>query len=355
MNRRLLLLSLCLCCIPLWTGNSLHAQQNHWELSATGGIMTPNNFNMLEFTAATFGGEVAWWHRCEGDQWWVWRRRNPSFGVRASFAYIPQGVAGHRVGLVGLVSSPLWKRWDYHIGLGLSGFSRSQYFTHDRKNIFISTLVSCLIDVGLDYRLADRCSLSLAFLHSSNGMLHRPNKGLNFIQLGMTYAVGPNQVSRLQGTNTVPPIQPERQKSELGFALQGGVVMSRDLNQNGYFPCYDVSLNYQYYLDPAVAVGGTLDFWYNGSHYGLARMYDEPYRFPCYLSALVYTEGFWGPLSVKAGIGPVLLAPPRVDVRIYERVGAYYNFGNHYTGVALNAHAGMIEFIELAYGYRIPI
>ena len=332
----------------------LLSQSSHWELSLTGSYMTPNNFNMLEYATYTVGTEVGWWWRCEGDEWWIQRRNNPSFGLRASFAYIPNGIAGHRLGLVGLVSAPLYDRLDYHIGLGLSGYTRSKYFTHDPENIFITTLINCLVDIGVDYRFNDRLSASVAFLHSSNGMLNRPNKGLNFVQWGMCYSMSAMPRLAIRSRTDIP--EPDSFcRHEIGVALQGGAVMSWDLRQNGYFPCYDLSLNYQYYIDPVVAVGGTLDFWYNGSHYGLSRMYGESYTFPCYVSALAFTEGFWGPLSIKAGIGPVLVAPPRVNIRFYERVGVYYNFRRNYVGVALNAHAGVIEFVEVCYGRRFSL
>lgn len=332
---------------------SLSAQSSRWELSLTGTFMTPNDIAQIDYARAAFGGEVAWWYRCEGDAYWIQRRRNPGFGIRASYTCIPNGIAGDRIGIVGLVQAPLFKKLDYHLGAGLSSFTRSAFFTHDPENIFISTLVCCLIDVGFDFRIDDRLTTSFSFLHSSNGRLHRPNMGLNFLQASISYSLSPRPAAVSYAH--LPAIGQEFSRHEVGFAIQGGAVASWDLLQEGLFPCYDVSLNYQYYLDPVVAVGGTLDFWYNGSHYSLSRMYGESYTFPCYISALGFVEGFWGPLSIKAGIGPALVAPPRVGIRFYERVGAYYNFSNNFVGIALNAHAGMIEFIELCYGHRFKL
>jgi hypothetical protein len=331
-----------------------HGQSSRWEAGLALSEMTPNNFNMLEYSATAVSGELSWWHVFQDDEWWVVRRKNPAFGIRGSFAFIPTGIAGHRLGVVGIIRAPLWKRLDYHIGAGLSGYTRSSYFTHDTANIFISTLISCLIDVGFDYCLNDRLSASLALLHSSNGMLNRPNKGLNFLQLSLSYRLsGPGY--RSLGTVSELPHPVMDSRHEIGATFQGGIVASRDLRLDGYYPCYDLSLNYQYYLDPVVAVGGTLDMWYNGSHYRLARMLDESYTFPCYVSMLGFIEGKWDRISIKAGLGPVLVAPPRVNIRFYERVGVYYNMGKHYVGVSLHAHAGVIEFIEWGYGFRIPI
>lgn len=324
--------------------------QTLWEVSLTGGYMTPNNFNMPEYSAWTVGGDVALFHRRDENLWWIQRRRNPLMGVKLSFAYIPQSMSGHRIGLEYLVRGPFNRKLDYHFGFGFSYYTKSKYFTHDEDNIFITTLLSCLINLGVDYHFTDRLTANFSFIHSSNGLLNRPNKGLNYLQFGVGYLIGKMGKESI-GEDLLP--RPEFNRNEFNIAFQGGFAMSRDMLVEGLHPCYDLSLNYQYYLDPVVAVGGTLDFWYNGTHTDFMKEYKIDYAIPCYVSALAYLEGFWGALSLKGGIGPVLLASPCVYINFYERLGVYYNFGNNYVGVALNAHAGMVEFIELCYGIRI--
>ena len=51
----------------------------------------------------------------------------------------------------------------------------------------------------------------------------------------------------------------------------------------------------------------------------------------------------------------IIVVSPQVTIPFYERVGAYYNFGNNYRGVAVNAHGGRVEFIEWTYGRRFPV
>ena len=72
-------------------------------------------------------------------------------------------------------------------------------------------------------------------------------------------------------------------------------------------------------------------------------------------SAMAFAEFFWGPVSLKAGIGPNIVVSPQVTIPYYERLGVYYNFGNNYAGVAVNAHGGRVEFIEWTYGRRFPV
>ena len=74
---------------------------------------------------------------------------------------------------------------DYSLGVGLSIYTKALSFTGDEENVFISSLVSCLIDVAFNFRLGDDVLLNASLLHSSNGMLYKPNKGVNFLQLGV--------------------------------------------------------------------------------------------------------------------------------------------------------------------------
>lgn len=332
--------------------SSLSAQYSHWEIGVNGCYSMPNNFNMMEYATGAAGMDVTWLKRSVGDEYWQLYRHYPTFGVRGSFLYIPGAIYGHRFGIEGLVRAPLGKRLDYNIGFGLSAFTRPQYFTGDAENIFISSVVSCLIDVGLNYRVGEKLVFNASMLHSSNGMLLRPNKGLNILQFGVAVKLG-NEYERtldwIHARERITDATPER-NHEWGVAFSGGTVMSRDESDEGYHFCYDLSLYYQRYVTPVFAYGGALDFWYNNDDASGAGAY--AYSLPLYFSAMGVMEFFWGPISLKAGVGPVLLGSYHIDLPIYERVGVYYNFGRNFTGVALNAHLGRIEFIEFTFGRR---
>lgn len=330
------------------------AQGSHWEFGLNGGMLNSNDFMVRKYSTATLGLDVAWLSHTSGDSSLRWSRY-PEFGVRASFAAIPGGIAGNRFGAVGLIRVPFSRRLSYGIGVGLSAYTKPRYITHNPENIYISSLLCCLIDIGLTYRVNDRLNLTGSLLHSSNGNLVRPNKGLNFLQLGMAYRIG--DVERIsdwpdgrEGIVCVPAY-----RHELGFTLSPGLCMSRHMCQYGVFFAYDVSLNYLYRLTCQTFVGGTVDLWYNCSHTWQREVYHDPYPMPVYLNAMVVVEERWGPVSLKAGAGVPLLKSSFVDIPIYERVGVYYNWGRNYVGVAVNAHAAKAEFIEWSYGHRIPI
>ncbi len=348
-------------CIPLcfvFLLPAAHGQPSHTEttveLSLNAGYMMPNNRAYSHFSRPTFGFDATYWYRSFDNSYWRWKRGYPSIGYRLSYARIPHSVAGDRFGVVNLIGNQLTNWLDFSIGLGLSAYTRPRSLTGDTNNIFIGSLINCLIDVGLTARYSDNLYLSLRILHTSNGMLVWPNMGLNYLQVDMGYRL---PISRTQqGKNISETPLPEKHPSrEWGAALSLGTVMSRDREFTGYYPCYDLSFHYQRYVSPLCAVGGTVDFWYNYVDRKHLDREEGVYTLPIYLSAMGGIELFWGAMSLKAGVGTVIVSSPQVTIPIYERIGGYYNFGKNYIGVALNAHIGRIEFIEWTFGHRFPI
>lgn len=332
------------------------AQGGYWEVGLNGCWQTPNGFNMLEYSEWAGGFDVAYARRIVSNDYGTMWRRYPTVGVRASLEYVPHGISGSRLGVVGLLRAPLWGRLDYSLAAGISAFSRSRFITHDTSNIFVSSLLCCLVDVGVVYNVSNSFALTASFLHSSNGNMVRPNKGLNFLQLGVAYRLGvpdeePDWRHARQSIDTVPPYC----RHELGFTLSPGFSTSRHTRQEGLYLDYDISLNYRYYHNPLISTGLTVDLWFNGSHWTRFVWYDEPYYVPVYVSAMLTIEGHWGPVSIGGGVGSTLLASSMVDMPLYERLGVYYNWGNNLVGVAINAHGVKAEFIEWSYGRRFGI
>lgn len=340
--------------VSLANGQTVDSCDVSVEVTLNGGYMMPNNSQYSNFNSATFGTDVTLWWRNYRNDYWRWKRGFPSVGLRASYAHIPNSVAGDRFGLTSLLGGRIGERWNYSVGLGLSAYTRPRSITGDTTNIFIGSLINCLIDVGVTYQPLQDWLLGFRVLHTSNGMLKWPNMGLNYLQFDVGYRF---PVKQFNGTIiTQEPNYPEGfSKREWNVALSLGTVMSRDREFSGYYPCYDLSLYYQKNTSPVFSFGGGLDLWYNGVDRRHILREEGVYRMPFYLSAIGIMEFHWGHMSLKTGIGTIILGSFQVTNPIYERVGGYYNFGNNYVGVAMNAHAGRIEFIEWTYGRRFSI
>ena len=329
------------------------AQETHWEVSLGAEYMlTAYSFRSPDniFCGSV---EATWWYRFVGDEDWVRLRRNPSMGIMADVGISPHSICGYRFGMAGMLRTPLASWLDGELGLGLSTFSKPLNRTGDTNNVYISTSLTCLVVLGLTARLDENIRLSLALLHASNGAVKFPNRGLNYFRLAASYSLPVKHVATEK-----EPLRPATRFSgyhEVGFMVAPSLVASRHSVQKGLFPTYNLSLNYQYHRSPVFSVGGSVDLWYNFSHTQQLVWYHDDYPLPLYVSALFFVEGFWGPVSIKGGAGVVLSASSRVNIPVYERLAAYYNFGNNYVGIGINAHAGQAEFVEWSYGFRFPI
>ena len=331
------------------------AQTSHWEVGLNGGWSTPHDPSLSQYATWSNGMDVAWAVHMTGYSYWQLYRRYPTFAVRGSFGWMPVNIAGHRFGVVGVIRAPLWGRLDYNIAAGLSAYTKPRWLTHDSENIFISTLVCCLFDFGFVYNITDWLMLSASFLHSSNGFLVNPNKGLDFLQAGLTVKLGDVASYKTEDPRKQIVATPFFDCHEVGFMASVGFSRSRHSVQKGLYFDYDLSLNYRYYLNPVISTGATVDLWYNGSHLQQMDWYHDTYPIPMYVSAMWTMEGHWGPVSIAGGIGAAILTSTRVDMPIYERLGAYYNWGNNVAGVAIHAQYMKAEFIEWSYGRRFPI
>jgi hypothetical protein len=331
---------------------SVSAQKPDFRFSLNGGYLMPNNSRYSDFNAFTYGVDAAILWRFEGDSYWQHFWHWPWFGFKASYARIPDNIAGDRLGLVGYMIGPLGQHFAWHFGLGFSGYTKPYQWTGDTNNIFIGSFLNCLIDLGFSYHLTKTTDVAFHVMHTSNGMLMRPNLGLNYFQLDLSYMLPNSQQSMGNGELLKPSDFRER---EFGVALSGGAVMSREPEFTGHYPCYNLMLYYQHYTSPVFAFGGALDIWGNFADREIVKQEEMHYSIPLQVSAMGLIETFWGALSMKVGLGVTIATTQLVTNPIYERWGGYYNFSNCFTGVAVNAHAGRVEFIEWTFGYRIPV
>lgn len=327
---------------------AVRAQDTHWEFAIGGEYMVTGYSLASPHNASGTGLEVTWLRRMEGDACWVRMRHHPSVGLRLGLGITPQGISGNRIGVTPVLRTPLSAWLDLDLGLGVSVYSRPSFVSHDTANVYISTPATWLIDVGLVAHLDERSHVALKLLHSSNGNMRRPNRGLNYLNLEVGMALGKDfyEYKKEPGCAFNP-------WHEVGVMVAPSLAFSRHATQQGLFFCYDVSLNYEYRRTPLWGVGASVDLWYNFSYAWQVSVYHDRYTFPMYMGAMPFVEFYWGALSVKGGVGVTLLASNRVSGPVYERLGVYYNFGDCYAGIGINAHYGQAEFVEWSFGYRL--
>ena len=328
----------------------------------TMGYTIPNDSERKYVGVATYGIEYSYSKQMVGNEFWKEFWGYPSFGLRASWAGSPEGIAGSRFGLNGYVQAPIIQNLDWTLGLGFSAYTKPYSITNDPKNICIGSIINCLIDLGIVYKVPiehkGTADVSLRFVHSSNGYLKKPNHGLNFVQLGLGYSINPRggnnyRIYEKEHLNTT-----QYSKNNLFISLAPGIVQTRRTDLDKYYYTYTTQVGYMRRFHPCMAYGANLDIMQNGSHPAWLKAKHEHYPLPFYLGICANFEAYMGDLSVRVSLGTNLTYSSLVSLPIYEHVGAFYHFGKRlqqYAGVSLKAYAAHIDYIEWTYGINLPL
>lgn len=351
--------SLLFLLIPSWV-----SAQNHSATFSMGRIVaTAPDQRPAAMNSYIFDYSISW--RTSGSDYWKFYHRYPDFGFRFSYAKMPHGIAGNRFGAVGFMQVPLRRPLlDWSVGLGLSAYTQPYSLTANLSNGYIGSIVNCLIDLGLIYKvpIEEGGSLTLQgrFLHTSNGYLRKPNLGLNYWQLGLGYDLSPIRSADVVARGALHVADSVtctfRPENHFFISYAPGIVQSRHKLKDGYYYTYTSEAGYLRRFHPCHAWGANIDVMMNGSHPEWLRARHEVPPL-AYLGACALYEGFYGPMSIRLSIGMNITRSSLIYIPIYERVGLYYHFGKgdrHYAGLAMKAYMGHVDYLEWTYGILFP-
>lgn len=365
---------LLIAALPRWAG----AQDI--TVSLTGGYLCSlaPKWRYMQAPMAGVDASVSWdlsgreyWHR-----WW----HIPTFGFRANYTYIKDGIAGDRLAVTGFVQSPIWRSEKLDLGrlhpepsphylyweadAGLACYALPYELLPNAQNDFIGTMLNCQLQLGIGYRrtAADGSAWQLAakIVHNSNGQLTQHNKGLNFVQGELGWRLAPTR-REPAARQPLADIAAGYGGTLTGFhptlflAYAPSVVMSRhpDHNSRRYYYAHTAQIGCKLHADPCLAFGTALDVMYNYSHAELYGWAGSGYGGRAYLGLSGFVEPRWGPISLRAGAGGYLpgCTSELNDEKYYERFGLYYHFGAEgrwSAGVAMKLHKARIDYIEWA-------
>lgn len=323
--------------------------------SLTGGLTLPNEPQygyILGGTAGLQGGVV--WDVAVADG----SRQPFKAGFSAEAAYIPGGIAGSRFAAGGVVETPfapvnqrlrrssLWLA----VGAGFGAYTRPYRRTSDPQNLFIGSYLNCEIEVGLRYllRLSHGGCLAVgaSLVHNSNGYLRKPNLGLNYLQgsIGWRPALG---------ADTARTVSASTRQKAFSLTVGGGISVPRHgLAPNGtFYPAYSLQPAFRLPWGTTRAVLLGLDLSYNFADCFSYWDCGLPIPLPLRVGAQGLYETFWGPVSLRAGLGAYLYRSD-TGYPVFERVGLFYHFPRHpqhSIGVVCRAHLAHVDFIEWSY------
>lgn len=345
--------------VLLLTGNVLfipvagkcQVSPSHFSFALTGGKVIPTAGSPFGGDNPTYGFDAAvCWRQEDEQQYWTTFWNHPYAGIRTNYAHILNGIAGDRFGLAGFLQGPITRHIDWVYGAGFSLYTRPYRFTHDPENIYIGSVVNCLIDVGLvlNFPVGENYTLFATgkLVHSSNGYLYKPNHGLNYLQaeVGCRFGAAQSPVKTSLQDSTFTPF------GRWFVMVAPGAAMSRNdpLDKIVYYPTYMSQVGYTRYFHPCFAYGGALDLSYNFAHRKLAPV-DE---WPVYPAVSVFGDCLWGTFDLRLGVAHYLSYYPQNWFQYYERVAIYYRFGEelrHRAGVGMKVHGDHIDFVEWTY------
>lgn len=299
---------------------------------------------------------------------------------------------GNAITAYGLFSRPIMrtKRWEagYQLGMGMGYFSKKYNQADDIDNELIGSHLNIYFTAGIycQYQIARQwaAKAGVDFAHHSNGALHRPNKGANYLGPFAALVFRPDQ-SHDPKTHEASARAPFKRYWMTEFALGlGGKTLLEDWQRTQFrtppdspdyrasrFPVYgafslQTSLLYRYARRWASGIG--LDVFYGDYAQKVARLdqaagyTDEPHS-PWSVGIALKHEVFYGNLSARMGIGWYLYRHMGVEAKdierkYYERIGLFYTpprLRGLSVGMSVNAHATKADFTELVISMPIKL
>lgn len=343
---------------------TLFAQQ--YTFSMTGGWGIPFAPPFPDVECGTVGADwaVSWPAIHEESH------RHPcEVGLKGNATFIPGGVAGDRLGIEGFVTTPFPYIDKFigpcslalQLGSGLGFYTRPKDFTHDSRNKFIGSCVNCVIDIGpvLTIPTDDDHAVVLGakFVHNSNGYLHKPNVGLNYLQGEVGWRFSPAEGRHRAHADTVRFSKRYDARTAPFISIAPGVTVPRhDRAGNGVFrPAYTLQVGYRYAYQPCRSMALSLDMAYNFADNYSYELSGEKPPLPLFLAVAGTHETHWGPLSLRLGLG-YYVWESFPDSRLYERVGLFWHFGKDArcaAGLAIKANSTHADFIEWTWCYDL--
>ncbi|MHC1703057.1 MAG: acyloxyacyl hydrolase [Tenuifilaceae bacterium] len=246
------------------------------------------------------------------------------------------------------------------ISFGLGYISKKFDLHTNNYNIAIGTNLNIFIQYNLEgtYRITPllQVKTGLSIIHSSNGSIKEPNKGLNLVTsfLGLQYSLGDqqNHISKTALTN------PDTSKNQFNTLFAYGWKSISRFHSFEY-PVYALSVEYSRKISNRGWLGLALTGYYDKSikkEFELPIIPDTTFKSSDYFSFVIGPsyESKVGRLSFLFQPGIYLKNSVKEYGLITNRISLRYYFRNNINaGISIKAHwLAKADIIEWSIGYR---
>lgn len=261
----------------------------------------------------------------------------------------------------------LKRHLQFRISQGI-GFATHPYDkqTNFKNNAFGSRLMSSNLFL-LNFKkenIVGRFGIQagLMFTHFSNGRIKSPNSGINTYaaNVGINYNLDEKQPEYRTGDTL--PRKSYREPLRYSLYFRTGISES-PITNSGQYPFYHIGLAVDKRIGRKSALQLGTDVFFSMYlkefiRYSSVAYPDRPYLDPNTdykrIGVFVGHELFINRLSVETQLGYYVYKPFKYEIDMYQRVGMkYYVHKKFFGGVALKAHGGRAEAIEIGIGARI--
>lgn len=333
-----------ICCL---LSHSVAAQEQGVLLS--GGMCMPNSseFSYIQQPILGVG------YTCDWTQRDAWR-----LGLRADAMVMRHSIAGPRLTGAFTIEERLFGPVSDVLEVGLSAYGNPYWISMDSANVFIGSVLNCHIGMGLRYRFPldeqHSMSASVRIIHSSNGYLLKPNKGLNYLVAEMGLHFAPYHP-------LVAPVYTEEQplRPLTFFCSYAPSIVQQRAKEivTDYAYAYSFLLGALHPLSSLRSVGAEVDLMYNYTHRIDARQSGEDIPKPYYWALCGTYQRNWDRLFLRLSFGAYLMHSRYLMGQVYERISFNYRMVDHwrltpYVGVGCKAYFGHIDYVEWTLGFE---
>lgn len=331
-----------------------------------GGILAAKDIKEYTFEDAYYNGINLrlGWQKKDSLSTYDKLYNNPTYGIGLYSSTFGKNDIGNPYAIYGFIRVPFhtdfsekWK-FDYRIGLGLSGNFKPYDEQENPLNLVIGSKNNVFIDFGIQthYQLSEkiRLGMGLSFHHFSNGALQLPNKGINLIPLNVSATYSPSFPNYTPKDSLI-----DLPRKWLFHINYGAGFKQVDKNNDKLYFKSTLSLYGSKYVNPKWRMGLGVDLFYAESGNDELIAGDRKGKFSSMYSGgpAFYLVHVLNPRLLLNGNIGYYLHKSRFNGEIkktFLRAGVrYYVYKNINTGVSIKAHLGKADYIEWVVGYTI--
>lgn len=332
-----------------------------------GGIMAASDIKSSTFENAYYNGLNfrLGWKASQPNSDYDRLYNNPIYGIGVYSSTFNSDIIGSPFAIYGFIQVPFMTKnvrkikFDYRIGLGLSGNFKPYDEEDNPLNLLIGSKNNVFIDFGIrgQYPISDKlkAGLGFSFHHFSNGALQLPNSGINLIPItaSLSYQFKPDDY--VIDYSLIRPF-PENWLWHINY---GAGVKQMDKDSDKQYFKSTLSLYASRHTDHKWRMGGGFDIFYSSSGNSQNIAGEDSGKLGSKLSGgpAFYLAHILNPRLVLNGNIGYYIHNQRFNgeiKRTFLRAGVrYYVYKNINAGVSIKAHMGKADYIEWTTGYTI--